>query len=49
MVYVAFNLLAKEQHRGRVGYIAGEIPRVLGSILEYVTFFLTFIITIKVK
>ena len=38
MVYVAFNLYAKKQCRGVVGYITGEIPGVLGSILGYVTF-----------
>ena len=42
MVCVAFNLLDKERHHGRVGYIAGEIPSILGSILEYVTFFSDF-------
>ena len=31
MVYVVFNLYAKKQRRGAVGYITVEIP----SVLEY--------------
>ena len=49
MVYVVFNLYAKKRHCGAVGYITGEIPSVLGSILGHVTFFLSFIMTIKCK
>ena len=39
IIYVVFNLYTKKQHHGAVGYIAGEIPSVLGSIPGHVTFF----------
>ena len=42
MVYVVFNLYDKKRHHGAVGYITGEIPSILGSILGHVTFFSEF-------